>query len=306
MLNALVKAVRGRPKKKIGECNRWHDIGGVDGYIAALNTLGDDYMQMEKQGSSALDINGIWGRLAVALRLENHDEDTRKWLKLVWKDDRRKVRSVFYASKIDEIQSTKNGDEKMNDIQLTLPDSNTESPSKSSSETSSSSSSAASSSGLSSSSSKCASKVRQCKVIPSSIIPCTMLFFALSYDAWKKFFNEEPDHWGLKSDWTNKLSRYLAGINITCVLVFKYHHVKQRESRKRRLPVFRCTAYCKHQECPVNVEVTVKHLPEKDEQTVFCVEKFGTENHDVTDKTIRRQLTGKDRERQSMYQSQII
>ena len=75
---------------------------------------------MEEEGSSALDVNGIWGRLAVALHLENQDKDTRKWLKLVWRNDRRKVRSMFYASKISEIQSLSNGDEKTNGIQSTL------------------------------------------------------------------------------------------------------------------------------------------------------------------------------------------
>ena len=90
-----------------------------------------------------------------------------------------------------------------------------------------------------------------------------MLCFVLAYDEWKRFFDERPDHWGLQSGWTNKLNKYLVGINITCVLVFQYHHVKQRESRKRRLPVFRCCARCKHRECPVQIKVFVKYLPEK-------------------------------------------
>jgi hypothetical protein len=42
-------------------------------------------------------------------------------------------------------------------------------------------------------------------------------------------------------------------------------------------------------------------LPEKNEPTIFYVEKFETEQHSITDKTIGRQLTGKERQIQGIY-----
>jgi hypothetical protein len=289
MLKALVGATRGRPKNNIGESHRWDDVGGVDGYIGAVNTLGDDYQEMDKKGVSAKNINSIWSRLAAALSLKNQDEDTRKWLKLVWKDDRRKVRTTFYASKISEIEQAADCDDNKNVFQSKLVTNNSISSSNSSSQKSSSSSS------------PCTSKIRRCKTNSSPTVSHAMLFFALTYDEWKTFFDERPNHWGLKSDWTNKLYKYLVGINITCTLVFQYNHVKQRESRKRKSPLFHCIAHCKHHQCPVYLHITVKKLPEKNEQTIFYVEKFGTEQHSITDKTIGRQLTGKERQIQGIY-----
>ena len=33
MLKKVVKATRGRPKKRKGDSHRWDNIGGVDGYL---------------------------------------------------------------------------------------------------------------------------------------------------------------------------------------------------------------------------------------------------------------------------------
>ncbi len=93
----------------------------------------------------------------------------------------------------------------------------------------------------------------------------------------------------------------LPSVEGICTFVFEYHPVKQRESRKRKSPLFHCIAHCKHHQCPVYLHITVKKLPEKNEQTIFYVEKFGTEQHCITDKTIGHQLTGKERQTQGIY-----
>jgi hypothetical protein len=293
MLRALVKAARGRPRKNIGESHRWEDVGGVDGYINAVNTLGEDYQEMEKKRVSTKNINGIWSRLAAALSLENQNEDTRKWLKLVWKNDRRKVRSTFYALKISEIQAVADCDENVNGFRSKSVIHNSILSSDSSSKKSSPSSS--------SSSSPCTSKTRRCKAHSSAAVPYAMLFFGLTYDEWKTFFDERPNHWGVKLGWTDKLYTYLVGINITCTLAFGYHHTKLYESRKRKSRLFYCVAHCTHPKCPVYLNITVKQLPEKNEKVIFCVEKFGTEQHSIIDKTIGRQMTGKERQIQGIY-----
>ena len=173
---------------------------------------------MEKKGSSSIDTDGIWRRLAAVLSLENQDVDTYKWLKLVWKNDRRNVRTTFYVSKIFELKSSNNGDENKNIIQLKLDTNSIKSSSKGFSRESSLAPSSSSSTSPSPSPSKL--QTRKCKTKSSSIVPQNMLLFALAYDEWKTFFDDRPTRCKLNADWTNKMYNYLRGINVTCTLRF--------------------------------------------------------------------------------------
>ena len=92
--------------KKFRRRDYWKLIGGVDGFINALDKLGIDYKELRSTNQGYAEPNSIWGQLANVTDIPEKDSyDTRKWLYTVWKDDRRKVRSKFKAQHANDYSS---------------------------------------------------------------------------------------------------------------------------------------------------------------------------------------------------------
>ena len=88
----------------------WTSVEGVEGYHAAVGRLGPRYHEMNAENQTYSDPNCVWGHLANLTKIPDKNvQKTRKWLYTVWKEDRRKVRSLFEAQRaLVSIQGTSN------------------------------------------------------------------------------------------------------------------------------------------------------------------------------------------------------
>lgn len=78
----------------------WTSVGDVEGYHAAVEKLGLRYHEMNAKKQTYSDPNCVWGHLATLTKIPTKNvQKTRKWLYTMWKDDRRKVRSLFEAQR---------------------------------------------------------------------------------------------------------------------------------------------------------------------------------------------------------------
>jgi hypothetical protein len=74
----------------------WAQIGGVHGYIDAVNILGSAHRELDKESSGYTNPDSIWGQLAEFTGLHKKNTyENRKWLFTMWREDRRKVRTTF-------------------------------------------------------------------------------------------------------------------------------------------------------------------------------------------------------------------
>ena len=81
----------------------WSQIGGVQGYIDAVNQLGCDYQQLDLQSIGRTKSDDVWSRLASFTAIPKSDSyETRKWLFTAWYEDRRKIRSTFLSMKAND------------------------------------------------------------------------------------------------------------------------------------------------------------------------------------------------------------
>ncbi|CAF1143019.1 unnamed protein product [Didymodactylos carnosus] len=81
----------------------WTEVGGVEGFMAAIRQLGSDNRELEDKSNDYSKSDSIWGRLAELTQISKKDTfDTRKWLCTTWHDNRRKIRTTFLATQIDD------------------------------------------------------------------------------------------------------------------------------------------------------------------------------------------------------------
>jgi len=81
----------------------WTDVGGVEGFIAAVKQLGSDYRELNGIKNCYSKSDSIWGRLAQLTQLPNKDTyDARRWLCTTWQDNRRKVYTTFLSTQVDD------------------------------------------------------------------------------------------------------------------------------------------------------------------------------------------------------------
>lgn len=121
----------------------------------------------------------------------------------------------------------------------------------------------------------------------------------MAYDQWRGFYNRRIGD--VNDGWGTKLIPYLTQLKITCTIVFRYHHVQLKDSRKKNCNLFTANGYCKHDMCPVTIEIEVNNEPKtKDSPCIFKVTVIGNANHDSKKQTASRHLTGAAREEMGM------
>ena len=54
------------------------------------------------------------------------------------------------------------------------------------------------------------------------------------------------------------------------------------------------------------LSIRVKNVPEKNDQVIFYVHKFGVEDHSNVDKFLGRQLTGEERKVQGIHKTEVM
>ena len=84
----------------------------------------------------------------------------------------------------------------------------------------------------------------------------------------------------MTSSWSDQLAKYLTRAGITCTVVFKKHHSRKKESRKKNCNIFTCKGRCALQTCPVHFTIVVEKEPKnKESPSIFTVYIFGDVNH---------------------------
>ncbi|CAF1588184.1 unnamed protein product [Didymodactylos carnosus] len=82
----------------------WTEVGGVEGFTAAIKQLGSDYHGLDDKSNGYSKSDSIWGRLTDLTQISKKDTfDTRKWLYTTRHDNRRKIRTTFLATQIDDL-----------------------------------------------------------------------------------------------------------------------------------------------------------------------------------------------------------
>lgn len=77
----------------------WNEVGNIDGFHQAVERLGSKTNDLDTD-TQYLNSRSVWGDLAELTNISNKsDYEARKWLYNAWKEDRRQVRSSFYATK---------------------------------------------------------------------------------------------------------------------------------------------------------------------------------------------------------------
>ncbi|CAF1570297.1 unnamed protein product, partial [Didymodactylos carnosus] len=73
--------------------------------MAAVKQLGADYRELDVGGSNGyIKSDGIWGRLAERTQIPKKDTyETRKWLYATWQGNRRKVRTTFFNTQVNDL-----------------------------------------------------------------------------------------------------------------------------------------------------------------------------------------------------------
>lgn len=124
--------------------------------------------------------------------------------------------------------------------------------------------------------------------------PKRILHFTLNYDEWRRFY--DPKTAKVDENWPNQLASHVTRIGITCSLVFKRHHEKKKDSRKKNCNLFTCLGRCTIGLCPVELRIVVEEEPKnKTSPSVFTVYQFGDVNHDREIATAGRPLRGLER-----------
>jgi hypothetical protein len=81
----------------------WTQVGGVEGYMAIVKQLGLDYKELNIKTNGYTKLDSIWGRLAELTQIPNKATyEVRKWLNTTWHGNRRKVRTTFLSTQVDD------------------------------------------------------------------------------------------------------------------------------------------------------------------------------------------------------------
>jgi hypothetical protein len=124
-------------------------------------------------------------------------------------------------------------------------------------------------------------------------------YFPMNFEQWRAFFNHKI--YDVYSDWGNQLIPHFKRLGITCGIVFRYHKVRGKDSRKINSNLFNGVGHCKGGLCPVTVLVQVSDEPKKKHSPcMFKVVVTGDKNHDPKQETIARPITGAVREAMGM------
>ena len=117
----------------------------------------------------------------------------------------------------------------------------------------------------------------------------------MNYDQWRTFFNRKTGD--VYSDWTNQVIPHLVQLKINCPIIFRYHHVRKKDSRKKQCCVFTARGRCKLSICPVTIDVEVEDEPKsKGSPCMFKVIVSCNPSHDPKKETASRPMTGIARE----------
>ena len=95
----------------------WKEVGEEERYLATVKLLGLDYREFDDEGNGYTKLNSIWGRLAALTNISNKNTfEARKWLYTAWHDNRRKIRTLFLSTQVNDLlpqnikQSSNNDD----------------------------------------------------------------------------------------------------------------------------------------------------------------------------------------------------
>lgn len=122
----------------------------------------------------------------------------------------------------------------------------------------------------------------------------------MNYDEWKTFYDYETGD--VRDSWSNMIASYLPRLGINCTIVFRYHHSRLIDSRKKNCTLFSADGYCKAELCPVTADIEIATEPKmKGEPTVFKLLLTGEKNHDPKQQTVSRSITGDIREAIGMF-----
>lgn len=103
---------------------------------------------------------------------------------------------------------------------------------------------------ISTESSEAEEKFFQCS-LPQD--PC---FFFIDKKEWQDLRKHQIGRCFQGLQWTNVIAKRIRSIHPYCSFGFKRHSVKTLQSLKNT-PLFKCTGYCRFEDCPVNVTVQV-------------------------------------------------
>ena len=82
----------------------WTEVGGTEGFITAVRELGSDYHQLNNKAIGYTISDSVWGRLADLTQINKKNIlDNRKWLFTTWNEDRRKVRTMFMSTQVNDL-----------------------------------------------------------------------------------------------------------------------------------------------------------------------------------------------------------
>ncbi|KAF4097933.1 hypothetical protein G5714_021941 [Onychostoma macrolepis] len=109
--------------------------------------------------------------------------------------------------------------------------------------------------------------------------PC---FFFIDKKEWQDLRKHQKGRCFQGLQWTNVIAKGIRSIHPYCSFGFKRHSVKTQQSLKNT-PLFKCTGYCRFEDCPVNVTVEVT-----DEVTLKTAVLFT--GGDVCHKTLESKL----------------
>ncbi|CAF1220695.1 unnamed protein product, partial [Didymodactylos carnosus] len=62
-------------------------------------------------------------------------------------------------------------------------------------------------------------------------------------------------------NWGNQLDPHFIRLGMTCAIVFRYHHVRGKNSQKKKCNLFSGRGHCKGEKCPVKVTVEAEDEP---------------------------------------------
>ena len=119
--------------------------------------------------------------------------------------------------------------------------------------------------------------------------------FTMTFEQWRAFFNHKI--YEVYDNWGNQLMPHFYRLGITCTIIFRYHHVRRKNSRKNRCKLFSGIGRCKADKCPVSAIVEVEDAPKnKGSPCVFKVVIIGDKNHNKKQEKVARPVTGAARE----------
>jgi hypothetical protein len=128
--------------------------------------------------------------------------------------------------------------------------------------------------------------------------PRYIYYFTMCYEQWRRFYDHKTGT--VCEDWGDQIALQFKSIGIVCTPVFRYHHGRAKDSRKRNTNLFSAIGYCKADECPVLIDVEVENQSiQKGRPCLFTVVIIGDKNHDPK-KPVSRQVKGAARERIGM------